>query len=206
MPAKTSRKSTRQKAPTPKGATPAAKPRAGAADSPWEDWGDPAGPDAPAPEAPVPAHEPTSATDGVLRPKADRELKAPPKRPTAPDGGPTTADGGPKTLKELSDRYVAHLKAQGKTESTVWGYGMELNTAQKELGEDTKLSAITPAQVEAFYRSDRVTRKRNGTPKAMPGILKTRRVIRLALVWAVEQGWLAEAPVPDLEAKKKEAE
>ena len=42
-----------------------------------------------------------------------------------------------------------------------------------------------------------------GKAKAEPTVLKTRRVLRLALVWAQEQGWIAEAPIPEAYRQRK---
>ena len=114
----------------------------------------------------------------------------------------TSEHAAPATLAELVESYTTNLTAQGKRASTVWGYHQELKAAMKELGADTRLGDITLDAVAAFYACDRVTKTRSGKPKAMVGIKKTRRIIRLALVWAVDQGWLAEAPVPDLKPTK----
>jgi hypothetical protein len=43
-----------------------------------------------------------------------------------------------------------------------------------------------------------VTLLKSGKPKAKPSVDKTRRVLRLALVWAVEQGWIEKAPLPEV--------
>ena len=52
-----------------------------------------------------------------------------------------------------------------------------------------------------YYGSKPVTKLRSGKSKAKPSIDKTRRVIRLALVWAVEKKLLKAAPIPEAETK-----
>jgi hypothetical protein len=74
---------------------------------------------------------------------------------------------------------------------------MELRTAAIELGEDTPIQDITPEKVHAFFTCKRVTKLRSGTNKSQLSIDKTRRVLRLALVWAEERGIVAKAPLPE---------
>ena len=59
---------------------------------------------------------------------------------------------------------------------------------------------ITPDMVQAFYDSARVTTLKSGKPKAKPSIDKSCRVLRLALLYAVEAGWLVKAPLPASDA------
>ena len=48
-----------------------------------------------------------------------------------------------------------------------------------------------------FFASKAVTKLRSGRAKAKPSVDKTRRVLRLALVWAAEQKWIGAAPIPE---------
>ena len=57
------------------------------------------------------------------------------------------------------------------------------------------MSSITPEQVQAFNACDRVMKLKTGKPKAEPSFLKTRRVLRLALVWAEQAGLIAKSPI-----------
>ncbi len=52
-----------------------------------------------------------------------------------------------------------------------------------------------------YFASDRVTKLRTGKPKAKPSVDKTRRVLRLALVWAAEKKLIKAAPIPVPAAK-----
>ena len=106
---------------------------------------------------------------------------------------PTTFE--PITLEALSKKYLDHLESQGKSAGTVFSYGMELKTAQAALGAETMVSDLTREQVAAFNESDRVTKLKSGKAKAEPSILKTRRVLRLALTWAEQAGLIERSPV-----------
>jgi hypothetical protein len=114
---------------------------------------------------------------------------------TAPVLAPETEVG--HTLADLSAAYLAALEAKGTSIMTRASYQADLGVALKTLGETTKVSAITARKVQNFFESDVVVKTRTGKAKAMPTILKTRRVLRLALVWANEAGWIAEAPIPE---------
>jgi hypothetical protein len=98
------------------------------------------------------------------------------------------------TLAQLSRLYLEHIEEEGKSGGTIFSYGMELKLAQSEIGGETLVSGITPHLIERFNACDRVMRLKTGKPKAQPSIDKTRRVIRLALTWAVQAGLIASAP------------
>jgi hypothetical protein len=106
-------------------------------------------------------------------------------------------EGSTLTMGMLAERYLEHLEAQGKSHGTLFSYGMEIRVAARELGSDTLIASLTPEQVQGFFDSAKVTKLKSGRPKAKPSIDKTRRVLRLALHWAVEQRWLEKAPLPD---------
>src|SRR6185436_10933895 len=85
------------------------------------------------------------------------------------------------TLGYLAREYVQHLEAVDKSPSTVFGYKMDLDIAQSEMGADTPLAVLTEDWIRKYYECERVTRTKSGAPKAKPTIDKTRRVLRLAL-------------------------
>jgi hypothetical protein len=89
------------------------------------------------------------------------------------------------------------MKNDGKSAGTIASYSMELRLAQDELGAETVLSDLTPERVAEFFNSKRVTKLRSGKNKSQLSIDKTRRVLRLALVWAAERGIIAKAPIPE---------
>ncbi len=104
---------------------------------------------------------------------------------------------GAVTMAALAEGYIAHLEAKGTSIMTRASYENDLKLALRELGERTKLTALSKKRVENYFESNAVCQTRTGRAKAAPTIAKTRRVLRLALVWAQEQGLVAEAPIPE---------
>ena len=101
------------------------------------------------------------------------------------------------TLADLCRRYIQHMEKEGKSPGTVSSYTAELKLACKHLGAETRISAITANKVQAYFEGDAVTKLRSGKPKAKPSIDKTRRVLRLALAFAVSQKLIAATPIPE---------
>jgi hypothetical protein len=114
------------------------------------------------------------------------------KKPKKPK--PATAD---ITLEDLAGKYLQHLEDAGKSNGTLFSYKLELVTALDEIGRETKLADLTPTRVLEFFVSDRVMKTRTGVAKAAPTYKKTRRVLRLALVWAQDAGLIERAPLPE---------
>ena len=56
-----------------------------------------------------------------------------------------------------------------------------------------QVATITAAEVATFNLCDLVTNKPKGGARAQPTILKTRRVLRLALAWSRGERKLAES-------------
>jgi hypothetical protein len=119
------------------------------------------------------------------------------------DAPATKPSGGARTLADISHAYLGHMDSAGKSGGTISSYAMELRTANVEIGADTLISDLTPARVQEFFNCKRVMKLRSGKPKAKPSYDKTRRVLRLALVWAAETGLIEKAPLPEepVEAK-----
>jgi hypothetical protein len=126
--------------------------------------------------------------------------------PEAPASKPPKKKNAPKpkadlTLADLAEKYIRHLDDQGKSPGTCSSYGAELKLAIKHFGAETAIASITPAQVREYFESKAVTKLRTGKKKSQLSIDKTRRVLRLALVWAAEKKWIASAPIPEPAAK-----
>ncbi len=100
-------------------------------------------------------------------------------------------------LTELAARYLKHLDTEGKSNGTISSYGAELKLACKEIGPDVRIADLRTEQVAAFYDCKAVTKLRSGKKKSQLSIDKTRRVLRLALVFAAEKRWIASAPIPE---------
>jgi hypothetical protein len=142
---------------------------------------------------------PTEATVEALPETAVATEPAPEAEPPKKAKGKkkVSAPSGTATLADIAAGYLAHMESEGKSDGTISSYRMELKTAAAELGEDTPIADITPEKVQAFFDSKRVTKLRSGKNKAKPSIDKTRRVLRLALVWAEQRGIVAKAPIPE---------
>ncbi len=175
------------------------------------------------PETTPPAEPPVTPAAASLEPAATAESTATPtiakakgaaKKPRGSKGtgkrkpAPRQRSGGRKpavTLKDIGDGYIASLQAREASPGTLFSYTMELRLAADQLGEDTSAKKLTAKMIEAFFESDRVTKKRNGKAKAKPSIDKTRRVLRQALLWAEEAGLIEKAPVEKPARKKARA-
>ena len=132
---------------------------------------------------------PTSARFAAPLPPAPKKA-----RTTKEKAKEATPNAAPGSLRAIGDGWLDSLRAAGHTPSTVSSYGNDLAIAYDHLGADTAAATITEKQISAFNASKGVTRKANGNPKAQPTILKTRRALRLALVWAAQKGLIAKAP------------
>jgi hypothetical protein len=133
------------------------------------------------PEAAPVADSPAPKKGRAPKPKATPALKP----------APTSTPG---SLRAIGDAWLESLRAAGHTPSTVSSYGNDLEIAYEHLGADTAAGTITERQIAGFNASKGVTKKANGNPKAQPTILKTRRALRLALVWAEQKKLIAKAP------------
>jgi hypothetical protein len=121
-------------------------------------------------------------------PKKGRTKKA--KAKPAAKETPAT----PGSLRAIGDAWLESLRAAGHTQSTVSSYGNDLGIAYEHFGSDAVAATITERQIAGFNASKGVTKKANGKGKAQPTILKTRRALRLALVWAEQKKLIAKAP------------
>jgi hypothetical protein len=108
------------------------------------------------------------------------------------------------TLTECALAYLESLKAAHKSESTISAYAADLDLATEVLGGETPIAAITPADVERFNASSPVTTTKSGRAKAQPTIDRSRRVLRLALVFAEQQGAIEAAPIAEKPKRAKE--
>jgi hypothetical protein len=139
-------------------------------------------------ETPIEA-QPATATEPAPEAEPPKKAKGKKKAAKLPSGNATLAD--------IAAGYLAHMEEAGKSDGTVSSYRMELKTARDELGEATPIAEITVERVHEYFTSKRVTKLRSGKNKSQLSIDKTRRVLRLALVWAAERGIIATAPIPE---------
>ena len=100
------------------------------------------------------------------------------------------------TLHEAGQAYLEHLKSQGKKERTVYTYGKDLQQIEAFFGADRKLTGILAPHVGKFLRSDALLKLASGKQRAKPTVDKTKRVLRMFLVWAHETGRIEKLPLP----------
>jgi hypothetical protein len=148
-------------------------------------------------EAEIPTTETPIETPAAPEVVTATEASAPEPKPRKPRKKKEAAITGVATLADLAAAYAVRMESDGKSAGTIASYGMELKLAQDELGAETVLSDLTPERVAEFFNSKRVTKLRSGKNKSQLSIDKTRRVLRLALVWAAERGIIAKAPIPE---------
>lgn len=150
---------------------------------------------------------PEAATPVTTLPDAATAPETSPSATTAkPKGKKRRAESPPVATLELAALgYLGWMESQGKSRGTVASYSAELALAQSELGAETQLADLTPEQVATYFDCARVTRLRSGKPKSQLSIDKTRRVLRLCLVWATNAGWINAAPLPTKTAAQVEA-
>jgi hypothetical protein len=183
------KKQTTKKAPTPVAEVPGWAKRAAGRNTPAE-----MAAATPTDAAPVASDAPATPASATKPPRAPRatattkpvKLKAAPKV----DGLKPAAPG---SLRAVGDGWLASLKAAGHTPSTISSYGNDLAIAYEHFGEG-QAAEITEKQVAAFNASAGVIKTKHGKSKAQPTILKTRRALRLALVWAAGQKIIKAAP------------
>jgi hypothetical protein len=136
----------------------------------------------PQPETATATEEPAPEAEPPKKAKAKKKAKLP---------------TGNATLADIAAGYLAHMEEVGKSDGTISSYRMELKTAMAEVGEETPVAAITVERVQEYFDCKRVTKLRSGKAKSQLSVDKTRRVLRLALVWAAERGIIATAPIPE---------
>jgi hypothetical protein len=136
------------------------------------------------------------ATEAVLDATTKR-IRAPKPKPAAtPDATPAPAPG---TLAAVAEGYLAAIQRNGRSAGTADSYRLDLAVAMKFLGAETPVATLTADRVREFFEDRRVTHTRKGTPKNPVTVAKTRRILRLALCWAAEQGIIPSAPIPTLD-------
>lgn len=146
----------------------------------------------------TPELDPTMPAEPALELAAPEPSTPEQPAPEQPKGGKKKRAAPPPvaTLELASEGYLGWMESQGKSRGTIASYSAELKLAMSELGAETLLAALTPEQVATYFASPRVTRLRSGKPKSQLSIDKTRRVLRLALGWAVSAGWIESVPLP----------
>ena len=100
------------------------------------------------------------------------------------------------TLKDAGPQYFEALKAAAKNQRTVDTYRRQFEVVTGFFGEDKKLSAIRPADVGRFLKSDALAKKPNGKERAEPTVKQIVRVLRMFLEWAQAEGMVETVAFP----------
>ena len=100
------------------------------------------------------------------------------------------------TLHEAAQAYLEHLKGEGKKETTLYTYGKDMEQIEAFFGADRKLKNILTPHVGKFLRSDALLKLPSGKERSKPSVDKTKRVLRMFLVWAQESGLVDRLPLP----------
>ena len=96
---------------------------------------------------------------------------------------------------------------QNKAERSLYTYGKDLEQIRAFFGEEKELKKILIPHVGKFLKSDELLKKRGKDGellvRAKPTIDKTKRIFRMLMVWAKEQGYIEHLPLPkELEVNK----
>ncbi len=101
-----------------------------------------------------------------------------------------------ETFQKAAEAYLEHLKAEGKSERTLYTYAKDFEQMEAFFGADRELAKILPPHVGRFLKSDELLKLTNGGERAKPTVDKTQRVMRMFFVWCVDTGRLKKLPLP----------
>jgi len=93
-----------------------------------------------------------------------------------------------ETLHQATQAYLEHLRSQGKKERTLYTYGKDFEQIEGFFGSERKLSAILTPHVGKFFKSDALLKLPSGRERSQPTVEKTKRVLRMFLIWASSPG------------------
>ena len=144
------------------------------------------------PKPPTHDDPPPAAPSAVLPPEETTTATEPAFLPSGPETAP--GEAAFSTLEDLGATWIEYLKANDAAASTWASYQHDFETAAAHFGPTTDPATLTTEAVAAYEASPAVMTTKKGRPKSKPTILKTRRVLRLALTWAKDAGRLAAIP------------
>ena len=101
-----------------------------------------------------------------------------------------------KTLGQAMAEYLEHLKAEGKSERTLYTYTQDAKQIISFFGADRKLTSILTPHVGKFLKSDALLKLPNGAERAEQTVRKTIRVMRMFVTWCLQQGYIERVPLP----------
>ncbi len=107
-------------------------------------------------------------------------------------------------LKTACERYLEHLKTIGQQPSTMRTARRTLDLLIDEMGEQKEVGKILAVHVAKFFKSEAATMqpgKDGPKPKAEASIIQCHRIVRMALGWWKEAGWMEKLPLPASESR-----
>ncbi len=100
-----------------------------------------------------------------------------------------------KSLKEVGTEYLNYLKEKGLSDRSIYTYGNDLKQITAFFGEDKEIDKVLIPHVGRFLKSDELLKKKD-LDRAKPTIDKTIRFFRMLMLWAKEQGYIENLPLP----------
>ena len=106
-----------------------------------------------------------------------------------------------KSLKEVGEAFLLHLKEKGLSDRSIYTYSNDLKQITAFFGEDKEIDKILIPHVGRFLKSDELLKKKD-LDRAKPTIDKTIRFFRMLMLWAKEQGYIENLPLPKAMLRK----
>ena len=103
---------------------------------------------------------------------------------------------GQGDLVEKVNRFLDHLKSNGKKEKTLYTYGKDMEIFLEHFGPDKSIQKITKPLMGSFLKCDGIMKTSSGRQKSNITITKTRRVVSQFLNWLVSTNALESSPMP----------
>ena len=100
------------------------------------------------------------------------------------------------TNKEAAAKFMESLKADGKKDSTVYRYNMDLELVVGFFGPDNEIGKVMPARVGLFLKSPALLEMKSGKPKSKATIDRTIRAMRQFFDYCVSEGIIDKSPMP----------
>ena len=115
----------------------------------------------------------------------------------------TSGPSGPGNLNSTNERRTSHERdpasgrpglsgntcgPRGRRSGRSNTYGKDFEQIEAFFGAERKLSAVLVPHVGKFFKSDALLKLPNGRERSTPTVEKTKRVLRMFLIWAKETG------------------
>ena len=104
------------------------------------------------------------------------------------------------TMKAAVEKYLKHLEEIGKSNSTRYTVQLDLGMLTAYLGEEKELAKILPVHIAGFFKTEPVNKIGDPPRDRRPAtVLQIKRITRQFLVWAQDQSYLTNVPLPKAE-------